>query len=476
MKKTIKMRFVDWYLQDNEENFYSHYLIKILQERYDIVYSDEPDYIIYSVFEFNRHTNYDCIRILFTEENRRTNWNIADYGIDFDYMNFSDRHIRVPFQFLWLQDDMNIAQKKHVCYTGSNYKKRDKFCAYLITDPGRPEWTPRDKFIDLLSMYKRIDSGGRYRNNIGGPIGNRYGEDFNITKRKWLQDYKFNICFENSSAPGYTSEKLFQAFSAGCIPIYWGDTSLRCGLGLEEKISCNSEIDQRIPKIPEDLLEYKINPKAFINAHNFSTWSELVEEIKRIDQNDDLYLEMLKEPIFLSDFDAVEYSKKKIFDFFDNIFNQNLECALRRGEGAHISFELRDKKKCSADYNNELKPKGAVHRVQNQLAYRLGYAVVENGKNIFKIWFLPLILLGIFLSYRQEKRIYNKNIQKNPALKLPPLEFYEDYSKALKYKEHLSYKIGQEILQCLKHWYKGRIFLLPIRIIKIYKNYKGKKC
>ncbi|EAK0804595.1 glycosyltransferase family 2 protein [Campylobacter lari] len=118
------------------------------------------------------------------------------------------------------------------------------------------------------------------------------------------------------------------------------------------------------------------------------------------------------------------------------------------------------------------KPKGAVHRVQNQLAYRLGYAVIENGKNIFKIWFLPLILLGIFLSYRQEKKIYNKNIQKNPALKLPPLEIYEDYSKALKYKEHLSYKIGQEMLQCLKQWHKGRIFLLPIRIIKICKNYK----
>ena len=32
----------------------------------------------------------------------------------------------------------------------------------------------------------------------------------------------FNICPENTNVDGYVTEKLFQAFAAGCIPIYNG--------------------------------------------------------------------------------------------------------------------------------------------------------------------------------------------------------------------------------------------------------------
>ena len=34
---------------------------------------------------------------------------------------------------------------------------------------------------------------------------------------------KFVLAFENSSSPGYCTEKLFHAKVAGAIPIYWGD-------------------------------------------------------------------------------------------------------------------------------------------------------------------------------------------------------------------------------------------------------------
>ena len=41
-------------------------------------------------------------------------------------------------------------------------------------------------------------------------------------KREKIAEYKYNICPENSIAPGYTTEKLFESFYSGCIPIYWG--------------------------------------------------------------------------------------------------------------------------------------------------------------------------------------------------------------------------------------------------------------
>ena len=67
--------------------------------------------------------------------------------------------------------------------------------------------------------------------------------------------------------------------------------------------------------------------------------------------------------------------------FFFNIFSQNIKNSFRRCKGAHIYFELKDKKKCAANYK-ENNLTGAVVRIQNQLSYRLGFAMIKNSKNI----------------------------------------------------------------------------------------------
>lgn len=41
-------------------------------------------------------------------------------------------------------------------------------------------------------------------------------------KSKTLSEYKFSICFENCEVPGWISEKIYDCFAAGCIPIYLG--------------------------------------------------------------------------------------------------------------------------------------------------------------------------------------------------------------------------------------------------------------
>lgn len=48
-------------------------------------------------------------------------------------------------------------------------------------------------------------------------------EKFKDDKKEYLKQFQFNICSENSSTPGYVTEKLFESFEAGAIPIYWGD-------------------------------------------------------------------------------------------------------------------------------------------------------------------------------------------------------------------------------------------------------------
>lgn len=37
-----------------------------------------------------------------------------------------------------------------------------------------------------------------------------------------VSGYRFSICYENSVDPGNITEKIFDSFCAGCVPVYWG--------------------------------------------------------------------------------------------------------------------------------------------------------------------------------------------------------------------------------------------------------------
>ena len=43
-----------------------------------------------------------------------------------------------------------------------------------------------------------------------------------VSKAETLSRYKFAICFENMILPGWITEKIFDCFAAGCVPVYWG--------------------------------------------------------------------------------------------------------------------------------------------------------------------------------------------------------------------------------------------------------------
>jgi len=58
-------------------------------------------------------------------------------------------------------------------------------------------------------------------------------------KHEVLSKYKFSICFENSAAPGYVTEKIFDCFYSGTIPIYYGAPDI------EKYVNPSSYIDFR---------------------------------------------------------------------------------------------------------------------------------------------------------------------------------------------------------------------------------------
>ena len=162
--------------------------------------------------------------------------------------------------FLWIKLKEVDEKRKSVL----NNPIRKKFCAAVISNCETEFSKFRIDFIKLLSEYKKVDMGGKCQNNLNGNVKNKI--DF-------LSNYKFSIAMENSNGDGYLSEKIFESFLAGTIPIYYGDY----------------------------ILDEFINPKTYILIKGEKDIEKKIDYIKKIDNNDDLYKSIIKEKPIIDD-------------------------------------------------------------------------------------------------------------------------------------------------------------------------------
>lgn len=92
------------------------------------------------------------------------------------------------------------------------------FAAFVVTN-GKPQQARVRFFHKLSRELKPVHSCGRYANNVGfTPPGGEGTEAY----LDFLGQFKFVLCFENTQQPWYMTEKIMNAYMAGCVPIYWG--------------------------------------------------------------------------------------------------------------------------------------------------------------------------------------------------------------------------------------------------------------
>ena len=161
---------------------------------------------------------------------------------------------------------------------------RKKFCAAVISNSKTTDFF-RLKFIKELNKYKKIDMGGRYKNNIGRNIKD---------KTQFLFSYKFSIAMENSNGDGYVSEKIIDSFLSGTIPIYYGDY----------------------------MIDEYINPKTYILIKGEKDIKQKIDLIKAIDNDDEKYKSILKENVII-DNDFTNKIDRELKLFLRNIFDQD---------------------------------------------------------------------------------------------------------------------------------------------------------
>jgi len=98
---------------------------------------------------------------------------------------------------------------------------KTRFCCFVVSKRHRSKKhgklaAERIALFEKINAWKRVDSAGAIYNNVGYRAPR--GTDF----LRWIANYKYMICLENSIEPGYITEKPFQAWFAGTVPIYHG--------------------------------------------------------------------------------------------------------------------------------------------------------------------------------------------------------------------------------------------------------------
>lgn len=262
-------------------NFVSHYFA--LNGFGTIIDSNDPDVIFYSVFG---KPNFDnkSVKILFTRENLYS-WAYLGNDIEklanFDCIlgfedNISQNHYKIPYYFYFgkLYDqnlfDYKIVQSNMV----ETFCQRNKNISLISRNPHQLRF-------ELINKFKAKNINVDCPSSVGKNLL-PLKETHQDSKRKFLYEYFFNICPENSWAEGYTTEKLYDAMFCGCIPIYWGCDRLDDGFYNKDKILLINRDLSNIDSIIDNTIQLLNNPNNLTEYSNLPPFGE--NRIDIIDQ------------------------------------------------------------------------------------------------------------------------------------------------------------------------------------------------
>lgn len=285
-KPKLRLGFTDYFGGLDE------FFTAVLSQEFEITRDDaNPDYLIFCDETFGQNNlNYDINKvrkIFYTGENRRP-WNYqAHHAISFDHLDGSQFY-RLPLYIIDNWISVNKLNLRDLMEHKREYhpEKKSLFCGFVV---GNPNCAARNNAFHLISQYKQVSSAGPVFNNIGHVIPR--GLEAAQHKFDFLSKCKFNLCYENSSYPGYVTEKIQHAFVADTIPIYWG--------------------------CPISRLDF--NKDAYISRHNYSNDKEMLEHIIHLDNNEQDYIDMITKPIIAYDNLYINLNRFNKW-FIDNVY------------------------------------------------------------------------------------------------------------------------------------------------------------
>lgn len=170
---------------------------------------------------------FDGKKVFYTSEDVEHNFTklnlfYGDYALD--YVDFAmgfgekneEKYLRFPYWILTTFDPTSNEDDIRNKIREINTLKYEKFEDCVLINKHDKKKT-RTLIYDDIKDILNIKSAGKWRNNTD-ELWTKYNND----KMAYLKRFRFNICAENDNTNGYVTEKLFDAFLCGCIPLYYG--------------------------------------------------------------------------------------------------------------------------------------------------------------------------------------------------------------------------------------------------------------
>lgn len=286
---------------------------------FEFLYDDErPEYLIttemiYYRWEYHEKLLYylknNPIVIAYPCELIVPDMNFSDYAVVRDRnLKMDDRIFRRPIMLSY--DHFKEWQNEDHKQIFKIIQNR-KFCNFIYSNGNAHPF--REQLFYALNNYKRVESLGHHLNNVGN-VPDRNNKDWLPRSIELKSNYKFSISCNNHYYVGGIDEKLLTSFAAKSVPIFWGDPTV----------------------------EQEFNPKAMINCHNYESMDEIVEAVKVVDQDDELWYEMVSQPWQTDEQKQItEIEILKYREFLTNIFMQDKKEAKRAGEGTARDIYMR---------------------------------------------------------------------------------------------------------------------------------------
>lgn len=262
MRRIIRVAFAD-YSPDFNPN--DNVVMRALRLHYDVVVdAKNPEFLFFWPFG-TQHLRYPkALRIYISGEPTFPDFHVCDYAFSNIKYQCLGRVIYMPsaLSYFSAKPDLQPLNPKADCAR--------PFCSFIYSNEVFGEGAKLRKEVCqyIMDHYAFVHCPGHVLHNCeADELSKRYEAHlWHKSKLSYMSGFKFNIAYENHNIRGYITEKLIDCFASNTVPIYFG-----------------SEGD--LDFFPRE---------AMICAHDYPDKESLLNRIKEVNENDELYLKMLQ--------------------------------------------------------------------------------------------------------------------------------------------------------------------------------------
>jgi hypothetical protein len=328
MKPVVRMAWVNFFPGFSDAQCRSHVLMELTDE-YEFVFEGEPDILLINCYSQQPLGETRAIKVGYFTENLAPDLINCDYffGCEYTPLFGHPRYCKRVFGPLTVLTFDGCADPEAIL------AQKTEFCNFIYST----RIGYRERFYRALTCYRPVRSPGNSMNNCSDLLA-RTDADWQAAKTAYLRKFKFTIAFENSRRPGYATEKLFDAFAADTVPIYWGDPALDTIVNKEAVVFVDGDWEHDVlpwlslpewrepfrPFVRMPTLANKIAGRMNNLARKLrDRWpytkgfTEAIEEVCDLDNDDNAYCRKLTQPRVKHD--AIIHLREEYFAFWRKI-------------------------------------------------------------------------------------------------------------------------------------------------------------